>query len=595
MSLWDYVLRGKIQEIEQRMVEVSEAKAIEKAKEFTALWMDELQKANGKDIVEQPKTLMYDPFQLIESLQYKERAMTVSYDTLRLISERNPIVAAVLQTRVNQVAAFSRVPRSRFDVGFELVLRDDEAKPTAKDEKRIKELETMMEATGFTSMVAEESRDNLDAFLRKVVRDSLTYDQMCWETVPGRGVDVATFYAIDASTIRLSTNPRFMADILRGRSGLEAGQGDKTIRQGGYVPLPKASAGYNYSRFPGVDEKEEAKIRYVQVLHGKVVNTYTEQELAFGIRNPRTNIKQNGYGTSELEILLNTVVAHMWSEEYNRRFFSQGSAPKGIIHFEGAVQQDQLQAFRRQWHAQVSGVYNAWRTPVIASPAKLQYMNLQMTNKQMEFSTWIEYLIKLICAVYLIDPAEINFDLKAGAAGGGGGNTNIFESRQEQKLKMSRDRGLRPLLRFVESEFNKQMIYKLEDKYEFQFVGLDAKSEQEQLELRIKEVTNFKTIDEVRAEYDLKALGPEKGGDLIKDASYINYMNQMKMMALQQQQGQEQQGPNMDFGEEDGGEGDFGEEESGGGTGEPRAQSKGSAQAEFGGGRVGEGAEEPNE
>jgi hypothetical protein len=530
----------QITEVESRMVEISEQKVMEKAKEIHAIWVEELRKSNENA---EAKSLLHDPFQLLDSLRYKERPMMLTYEVLRAMSERNPIIASIIGTRVNQVSSFSSPPKSPYDIGFRIHLKDDEMKPNDNDKKRIKELEAFMENTGVVSLDPEE-RDDFDSFLRKISRDSLTYDQLAYEVIGGRGKTPVAFVGIDAATIRLSSTAKYF----------------KNIRHGKDFGLP------DFNTEMGSAQKEQIKpadVKYVQLIDGRVMTTYTEQEMGFGIRNPRTSIKQNGYGVSELEILVNTVTAHLWAEEYNRRFFSQGSAPKGIIHFEGNVDQTQLTAFRSQWHAQVMGVFNAWRTPIISAPAKLQYTNLQMSNKQMEFSAWIDYLIKIACAVYLIDPAEIGFDFK-----GGGAQTQtapLFESRQESKQKMSRDKGLRPLLKFIQSEINKDLVYRLyEGRYEFEFIGLDAKTEEQLQEMHLKEVQNFKVIDEIRAEYDLEPLGHDRGGDVIMNSAYLNYLNQLQMQKMQQggMGGEEGgMGGEEDYGQESGEEQlDFGQE-----------------------------------
>lgn len=507
-ALESEINRLRVQAVEERMVELSDRVIKEKAEEWKERFTEELAKAveKGKgDEKYEPKSFMYDPFYMMETLGYKERVMSVSYDTLRLMSERNPIIAAIINTRIHQVTSFARPPRSRYDLGFEIVLRDSKKTPTKEEEKKILELTKMIESTGLPTVVDEESRDTFGMFLAKQVRDSLVFDQACFEIVSGRNGKPVAFYAVDSSTIRLATTPRML------RSWYET-----TNKE-----LKKL-----------MDNKDFEKVKYVQVVGGKVVNTYTEKEMAFCIRNPRSWLQSNGYGVSELELLITTITAHFYAEEYNRRFFSTGSAPKGIIHFEGGsagITQAQLDAFRRQWHAQVMGVWNAWRTPIIASPAKLVYTNLQMTNRQMEFSNWIEYLIKLICAIYLIDPAEINFDLRGGAMQ----QAPMFESSSEAKLKMSRDRGLRPLLKFFEEEIDKNIIFQIDDKFELQFVGLDLRSEKEMQDLKIRELERFKTIDEIRAEYDLDPLGEDKGGDLIMDSSYITYINQRRLEKMQ--------------------------------------------------------------
>jgi len=540
MAIFDRFFKSKIDEevtkrvteVEQRMVEVSDQKVKEKVKEIQTIMLEDIRKAREDA---EAKSLLHDPFQLLETLKYKERPMMLTYEVLRSMSERNPIIASVINTRVNQVADFATPPKSPYDIGFSIHLKDEEEQPNEDDEKRIDEIQTMIENTGVSSLLQEE-RDNFDSFLRKVTRDSLTYDQMAFEMINGRGGVPVAFLGIDAATIRLATTAKYFKDI-------------KHMK--GFIPPVSIETEM------GSIQKQTLRpedIRYVQIIDGKVVTTYTEQELGFGIRNPRTALKQNGYGVSELEILVNTVTAHLWAEEYNRRLFSQGSAPKGIIQLEGNVPQDQLNEFRRQWHAQVMGVFNAWRTPIINTPSgKLNYVNLQMSNKQMEFSNWIDYLIKIVCAVYLIDPAEIGFDMRGGAQTP---QPAIFESHGEIKSKMSRDKGLRPLLKFLQTEVNKNIVFRLFDgRYEFEFVGLDSKTEQQLQDMRIKEITNFKTIDEIRAEYDLKPLGHDRGGDVINNSGYLNYLTQLQMQKMQGMGG----GPGgEDFGQE--GQQDFGEE-----------------------------------
>ena len=524
MSIEKAEMDQKILETEQRMVEISDQKSSEKAKEIAGQMFEQyrvdLEKAEKDKYESEAKSYLYDPFSMMESLGYKERIMSMSYDTLRLMSERNAVVAAIIQTRIHQVTSFSRPPRSKYDIGYEFGMRDREREPSNDDKKKMKELGKFLEATGMPSVIEEEERDSLDTFLSKYVRDSLVYDQGCFEIVSGRGNMPVAFYAIDGSTIRFATTP----SILKRMAGYSEAQVSEMWR--------RQMVDLNQSSFNREKSADPEKIKYVQVISGRVMNTYTEREIGFGIRNPRTYLQQNKYGVGELEIMVSVVTAHLWAEEYNKRFFSTGSAPKGIIHFDvsGAVlPQEQLNAFRRQWHAQVAGVWNAWKTPIIATPGKLQYTNLQMGNKQMEFNTWINYLVKLLCAIYLIDPAEINFDLERG----GGMQAPMFYSVSEAKLKMSKDRGLQPLLRFLESEINKNIIWLINPAYEFRFVGMDSRTEKDMQELRMRELQNWKTIDEVRAEDDLDPLGEERGGDLIMNPSYITYRTQQ---AMQQQQ-----------------------------------------------------------
>jgi len=513
----------RIAETEVKMIEISDQRATEKAQEIATQmyenWRVDMEKADKEKYDAEAKSYMYDPFTLIESLGYKERIMSMSYDTLRLMSERNAVVASIINTRIHQVTAFARPPRTKYDIGYEFVLRDRDEEPTELDKRRMKELGKFLESTGLPAYTEEESRDSLEQFLSKIVRDSLTYDQACYEIVNGRNKKPLAFYAVDGSTIRYATTP----SVLKRMAGYSEAQVNEMWR--------RQMVDMNQNVFNRGQAAEPERVKYVQVISGRVMNTYTEQEMGFAIRNPRTYLQQNNYGVGELEIMVSVVTAHLWAEEYNKRFFSTGSAPKGILHFDvsGAnIPQEQLNAFRRQWHAQVAGVWNAWKTPILATPGKMNYTSLQMGNKQMEFNQWILYLVKLLCAIYMIDPAEINFE---DSKMGGSQQAPMFYSVSEAKLKMSRDRGLQPLLRFLEADINKNLIWLIDPRYEFQFVGMDSRTEKDMQELRMKELQNWKTIDEVRGEDDLDPLGPEKGGDLIQNPSYITYMTQKAMQA----------------------------------------------------------------
>ena len=47
--------------------------------------------------------------------------------------------------------------------------------------------------------------DDFDTFIRKITRDSLTYDQMCFEIIPDRKGRPAEIVAVDAATIRAAS------------------------------------------------------------------------------------------------------------------------------------------------------------------------------------------------------------------------------------------------------------------------------------------------------------------------------------------------------------------------------------------------------
>lgn len=437
-----------------------------------------------------PKSFFTDPFQYLDhqGIGYREQPNEMTYGTLKAMSERDSVVSAIIQTRQNQVAAFCEQPRNKYAVGFRIVPKNKDRKITDSERRHMKDLECFLMLTGHNR---NDERDDFETFVRKIVRDSLRFDQVNFEVIPRRNGKPHSFVAVDPGTIR----------ILKPKK-----------KKGGYATT----------------QSEYIRPKYAQIVQGRVVTEYTEDELAFGVRNPRTDLYVGGYGMSECELLILTITAHLWAEEWNRKVFSQGSTTKGIFMVKGNIPPNQLEAFRRHWQQSIQGVSNAWRTPILNADDG-NWISLQPTNMEMGYSAWIEYLIKVSTAVYQIDPAEINFDMR----GGGMSQAPMFMTTNEAQQKVSRDRGLNPLLRFIERTINKKVISRIDDYYEFKFVGIDQKSEEQAIQLRLQEVQNYKTLDEVREEDDLP---PVKNGDIILNPIYTAYMQQKEMMAQQQQE-----------------------------------------------------------
>jgi hypothetical protein len=307
--------------------------------------------------------------------------------------------------------------------------------------------------------------------------------------VPNRRGEPAEWYAVDASTIRLADSARAY-----------------------------------------IEEDLDNETRYVQIYDSLIVNEYTHEELCFGVRNPKTDIKLHGYGTSELEMLIQVITALLFAWQYNQNFFTQGSAQKGILNFKGTIPEAQMRAFRRHWYQMLSGVENSWRTP-ITNAEELQWISMQSNNRDMEFNAWMDFQIKLACAMYSMDPIELNF--KYGAVGQ---KQSMNEGNNKEKITESKERGLRPLLRFLSNCINSHIVWPINENFEFQFVGLDALTRQDVADLNQKRGKTSVTVNELRAEDDQS---PIEGGDIILDPTFlqgIQAKQQQEQMAQQQAQ-----------------------------------------------------------
>lgn len=457
-----------------------------------------LKQIEKREVVDS-KSILVDPMDITSSFGYKDKPFQLSYEVLRAMA-RTHIIKSIIETRKDQILSFCEPQTNRFGTGFVIERKkkygdvgNQPQKVTKADQKKIEWLTEFILNCGTTTNFWHS--DTFDVFMGKMVQDALTLDQGTFEIVRNRRGEPIEYFATDAATYRVAdtynddeNNTRFPEKIVNG-----------------YAPA------------------------YVQVYQGKVMNEFYPWELCFGVRNPQTDIRFNGYGKAELEDMIQTVTAILNADLYNANFFKVGSSPKGILKYSGNINQNTLEDFRRQWQAQVAGAMNAHKIPIINTD-KLDFINTQVANKDMEFSAFQEFLIKVACAIYKIDSSEVGFPM----SGNSGGESGLGGNNQEEKVKFSRDKGLKPLAKKIQYWINKFLIWQLDPEFQFRFVGLDLQTDEEtELDRDIKSVTNFITLNELRA---MRQLPPLPGGDIPLNPVYLQAMN------MQQQQEQQQNG-----------------------------------------------------
>lgn len=478
-----------------------------------------------KPVVDNSKAILIDPLQFNSMLGYKDKPFVLSYQTLYRMS-KTPIISAIIKTRKNQIADFAEPQADRYNTGF--VIRKKpvdgiEQKMTKRDEKIANSItDFIINCGGNSSWV----NDDFDTFIRKIVEDSLVYDQMTFECVRNRRSQLESFVATDASTFRIA-DTAFDEDF---KNKFFDNRGAGLFLNNNIFSSRKMENGY--------------APQYVQVYQNAVINEFYPWELCFGVRNPNTSIYSNGYGCSEIEELINIITSMLWGDEYNRRFFSQGSAPKGLLRVKGGMNEQALQQFRQQWQAMISGVMQSWKTPVV--DADVDWIDLQKNNRDMEYSSWMEYLIKQACAIYSIDPSEIGWDISRS-----GGNSGLFEGSQAERLQHSKDKGLYPMLKFIQRKINKYIVSQINPEFEFVFMGLNGMTVEQELDHDLKKLNSFMTVNEIRRKYDLPEI--EDVGEVVENSVFYQAYNAKKQAEMQEKQ-QQQGGGGFGFIDDDGGE-----------------------------------------
>lgn len=461
------------------------------------------------------QSVWIDDLQINVNGDWFERPGQFSFDAMRAMVEQTPVLNAVIMTRQRQVARFCRPQKGGKGPGFKIASKEEAENVDENEKQTIKLLESFVTNSGWETKPRQRmrlKRDNFPNFMAKLVRDSLTMDSMAIETEWKRDKSLGLdgLYAVDGATIRLCSEE-----------------------------------GYQ-----GEDE-----IFALQVVQGQIRSAYTYDDLIYVPRNPRTDVIAGGYGLAETELLIRVVTGFLNAFTYNSKYFDSNAIPKGVLNLYGNYSDEDITAFKRYWNGMVKGVNNAWTLPVMVSKdaeSAAKFENFGAEVNELMFGKWMTFLASIICAIYGIAPDEINFESFTT------GTSSLSGSDTEEKLSFSKDKGLRPLLSYLESTMSEYVIGEFSDKYEFQFTGLDEEDAKTVFERK----KLIMTVNEMRAE---DGMGKADGtwGDAPLNPSLVGAWQQ-EAMAPQEDYGQPGEQPGQ--GQPDGG--DFGQTDEQGGEGE---------------------------
>jgi len=403
---------------------------------------------------EQNKSIFFLPDSIAYSGRgYKETLSRISFQTLQRMGNLY-CVKNVISTRIEQITRFLKFSNDEQKEGFTIRKKkslfdsgEDRGKMTKGERKRVERIVNFLENGGETDKW--EMADSFVTFVRKIMQDSLSIDQLAFEITRTRGQELHQFKAIDGSMIRFldTIDPNYASQFER-------------YRYKGYLP-------------------KYCQVFDQQIVFNKQLGTYVMYypwELGFGVRNVGTDIWQNGYGRSELESLIEIITYILNGVQYNGNFFKNGSNPKGFVNIKNMnTNSTALNDFKQKWRQMLTGTENAWKLPVF-SGLDVEWIPIGVNNKDMEFDNWTKFLIVLLCSVYRIDPSELGFQFKEAA--------NVFgQDGQKARLDHSRQKGLYPLLIFLQDIINKFIVSELDEEMEFAFTGIEVEDEEKQVKL----------------------------------------------------------------------------------------------------------------
>lgn len=445
------------------------------------------------------QSVFFDPNDLSGNGKgFKDSKGILSFEVLRRMGNIH-IIRSIVNTRIEQIQNFLHFSEDDQKEGFTIrkktsLFKEEKKEISSAEKKKIEEIVEFLMNSGFN-----EKWDNIDdfqTFVRKIAFDSLTLDQLAFEVVRDKGWNIKKYRAVDASLIR------FLDSVdTKQRERLE------DYRFKGY--LPRFCMTWDEQILINPTTKEPI--------------LYYPWELGFGIRNKSSDIRKNGYGTSELEILVELITGVLWSIQYNMNNFSIGSTPKGFINVKNAnISDSNLNEFRQAWSQMMTGVRNAKRTPVI-NGIDLEWIDLDKSNREMEYQEWAQFLVIMVCSVYRIDPSELGFSFKNQA--------QLFgQDGQKARLQHSREKGLKPILIFLENIITKYLVSEIDEDYEFVFTGIEVEDKETQVNLdKTKLESGMVSMQDIFKKYSGREFDPEN--DII-----LNQVYQQAQSSKQQQE-----------------------------------------------------------
>lgn len=453
---------------------------------------------NGQGHIDNADSIFYDPYFVSENAFHGIRTISrvqfggIPCVTLRKVAQKAWIINTCINHIQKKIKPFLKPVTDRNTRGFLIYKKGEDLTKTTKDDK------TRDDITDFICNCGNFEDSDRDSFVKyclKIVRDSLTIDQVATELQYTKDKKLCAFYAVDAATIEKVIN-------------------DKNVK---------------------------TEWKYIQVVDGIPSAGYTTDTMLFDFENPRTDIYHSQYGYSYVEQAVDLITSFINTFVYNAGNFTENKLPKGMLLINGDATSERVEAME-DYIAEImsGGPLNQWRIPIIPAgdkDASIEWKQLNGSNREMEFQQWNDYLTSAVVAMFGCSMDELGIQSQK--------SQTMFENSGADRMSASKSLLLGDLLTFLESYINK-IVKKINPDYLFEFVGYEKDNPNTVADLDEKEVRTWKSINEKRAE---KGLDPidlskvENGADLP--------MNVQLVQMFQAAQAQAGMGEGMEEGEGD--------------------------------------------
>lgn len=381
----------------------------------------------------------------------------VTYSTLFAMA-RTPVTAAIISTRQNQVADFASRLRTQHMNGWSIQLRKPHAIPSRTDRYMMEHIAAIIDTAG-----GDWQPGGFENFLRSATYYTLVLDQLHIQPIKTQLGKPCAFRLLDPQTIRRK------------------------------IPFNnlKADGKLDFSTLP-----------IAQYLNNREVAEFAPQDVSWSVRNALPSVYNFGYGYPELAMLITAITAILNAQTHNAQIYTTGYLGNNMVTIKSLMGPERFKQLEESVQAMLTGVRRNKSVPIFQlNPNLNEELQVHPFGKppaDMEFSNWVNWNVKLVCSVYGMDPIELGF-----VFGDERSKTSKSDLSPQDRIVASKERSLRPLLRWLARQINEMVIWPYWPDYQFEFYGFDSISETQKQENFIKAVQNFMSPNEVRAHYNL--------------------------------------------------------------------------------------------
>lgn len=445
---------------------------------------------------------------------YKNKMRLIPDKLLKRIAIQDDLVAAIVQARMQQMAAFGRPRPDRFSTGFVIEMRQETnerieqlpegQKQQHKEEiqKRIAETTKRLMTCGEPDALGEDDQLTFPQYIAQSVRNAIVVGRLATEVIWADGNDgkkhFACFRVIDAGTIYRAAPQRAAAQQVRNTARMLLEQ----IKNKRLVP----------------ERYQNDEYSWVQVIDERPVQAFTSKECIVHNFYETPDVELDGYPVTPLDTIISAVTTHINITTHNKLYFQNGRAARGMLVIKSDDADEKvIQRIRQQFNNSINSVQNSWRMPVfgVGGEDEVEWMPIDQGGRDMEFQYLMDMNARIIFSAFQMSPEEL-----PGWAylSRGTNNQALSEGNNEYKLEAARDVGIRPLLAKFEDYLNASILPLFDEELAklvvIKLVGLDAETaEKESVRLQ-QDMPVHMTYDEVLQKVEKDPIGKQWGGEV---------------------------------------------------------------------------------